>query len=85
MRWPRCRAPRAGRPGWLATTPDDLAVEPGQGHDDVGRPVLVDLQVLALVDELLDHLVHVVGAGCRRPGTHVQQASSARESATRVH
>ena len=41
---------------------DDVAVEPGQRADDVGGPARVDLEVLAVVDDLLDHLAHVVGA-----------------------
>ncbi|CAM5586372.1 hypothetical protein SVIOM342S_06126 [Streptomyces violaceorubidus] len=41
---------------------DDLAVQTGQGADDVAGPALVDLQVLAVVDEFLDDLGHVVGA-----------------------
>ncbi len=39
---------------------DDLAVEAGQRADDVARPALVDLQVVAVVDDLLDDLGHVV-------------------------
>ncbi len=41
---------------------DDLAVEAGQGADDVPRPALVDLQVVPVVHQLLDDLGHVVGA-----------------------
>ena len=40
---------------------DHLAVEPGQRADDVAGPALVDLQVVAVVDDLLDDLAHVVG------------------------
>ncbi len=39
---------------------DDLAVEAGQRADDVAGPALVDLQVVAVVDDLLDDLGHVV-------------------------
>lgn len=41
---------------------DDLAVEAGQGADDVPRPALVDLQVVPVVHQFLDDLGHVVGA-----------------------
>ena len=41
---------------------DHLAVEPGQRADDVAGPALVDLQVVAVVDDLLDDLAHVVRA-----------------------
>ena len=49
--------------GWLATMPDDLAVQPGQR----ARSMLVAQRSwtsrrLAVVDDLLDHLAHVVRA-----------------------
>ena len=59
LRAPRCPGHRPGR-RLVGDDADDLAVEPGQRADDVAGPALVDLQVVAVVDDLLDHLAHVV-------------------------
>ena len=38
--------------GWLATIPVTWPSEPGQRADDVGRPVLVHLEDVAIVNDL---------------------------------
>ena len=47
--------------GWLPTRPDDVAVDAREAADDVHRPQLVDLEEVAVVDDLGDDLLHVVG------------------------
>ena len=47
--------------GWFAMTPDAATVEPGEPDDDVHGPQREHLEELAVVDDVADHLVHVVG------------------------
>ena len=51
----------AGERGRLvADDPDGVAAEPREAADDVRRPVRLHLEELAVVDDLRDHLLHVV-------------------------
>ncbi|CAM5708975.1 hypothetical protein SGLAM104S_03405 [Streptomyces glaucescens] len=47
--------------GLVGDQAHDLAVQPGQRAHHVAGPGLVDLEVVAVVDDLLDHPAHVVG------------------------
>ena len=46
--------------GLIADHPDRVAVKPREAADDVARKVLVHLQELAVVDDQMDHVAHVV-------------------------
>ncbi len=53
---------RAGqRHGLVGHHADDVAVQPGVADDDVGGPVLLDLEELLVVHDARDDLAHVVG------------------------
>ncbi len=50
----------ASTDGWLPMITDGIPVEPGEADDDVGGEVLVNLIELAVVDDHLDQIDHVV-------------------------
>ena len=49
--------------GCWATIADAPAAEPREADDDVLRPARLDLEELAVVDDAVDDVVHVVGLG----------------------
>ncbi len=76
----------AGQHGWLVRDDAHRAtVEPRVADEDVARPVLHDLQELAVVHDLADDLVHVVGL-VRLLGDHtLQRLIGAQRVVVRAH
>ncbi len=51
-----------GEDGWLiGDDPDGVAVKTSEAHDDVLGELFVHLEELLGVEDVLDHLTHVVG------------------------
>ena len=51
------------RPRLVADDADRMAAEPREPADDVLRPALVHLEEVAVVDDVPDHVLHVVRLG----------------------